>query len=185
MEQNVKKNEALGAVARLGRQAGVLSIEMIVVLGLVILILLGVGARIATSYLSNDNASELANLTAIYGVIKDTKTTVGYGTAGTDLSASVIATGKLPTNIAIVGSTITNQFGGTYVLTSTGQGFTVADPSIPQKNCVKIASSATQSGQWASTVVNSGSSTTGPMSTATAVTSCSSATNSITFTSTY
>jgi len=169
----------------LSKQAGVLSIEMIVVLGIVILILLGVAGRIAVAYLSNDNTAELTNISAIYGVIKDTKTTVGYGAAGTDLSATVIATGKLPTNIAVSGNTITNQFGGTYTLTSTGQGFTVTTPAIPQKNCVKIASGATQTGQWTSSSINSGSSTTGPMSTPQAVTACSSATNSIALVSTY
>lgn len=169
----------------LSKQAGVLSIEMIVVLGIVILILLGVAGRIAVAYLSNDNTAELTNISAIYGVIKDTKTTVGYGTSGTDLSATVIATGKLPTNIAVSGNTITNQFGGTYVMTSTGQGFTLTTPSIPQKNCVKIASGSTQTGQWTSSTVNSGSATTGPMSTPQAVTACSSATNSITLNSSY
>lgn len=177
-------NSRMKAAGRLARQAGVLSIEMIIVLGIVALILLGVGGRIAVSFLSNDNTSELSNLTSIYSAIKDTKTTVGYGAAGTDLSATIIAGGHLPTNIAVSGTTISNQFGGTYTLTSTGQGFTITDPGIPQKNCVKIASGATQSGQYASTTVNGGSANTGPMSTAAAQTSCSSAVNSITFTST-
>ncbi len=181
---NLKKNQVTAA-GRLVRQAGVLSIEMIIVLGIVALILLGVGGRIAVSFLSNDNTSELSNLTAIYSAIKDTKTTVGYGAAGTDLSATVIAGGHLPSNISVNGAVISNQFGGTYVLTSTGQGFTITDPSIPQKNCVKIASGATQSGTYASTTVNAGAPSTGPMSTAAAQTACNAAANSITFTSTY
>ncbi|MBN3815208.1 pilus assembly protein PilX [Paraburkholderia sp. Se-20369] len=177
------KKRVVKTAGRLARQAGVLSIEMIIVLGIVALILLGVGGRIAISFLSNDNTSELANLTSIYSAIKDTKTTVGYGAAGTDLSATVIAGGHLPSNISVSGSTIFNQFGGTYVLTSTGQGFTITDPGIPQKNCVKIASGATQSGQYPITTVNSGTPSSGPMSTAAAQTACSSTTNSITFTS--
>jgi type II secretory pathway pseudopilin PulG len=179
----LKKTDVKTA-GRLVRQAGVLSIEMIIVLGIVALILLGVGGRIAVSFLSNDNTSELSNLTAIYSAIKDTKTTVGYGAAGTDLSATVIAGGHLPSNISVAGAAISNQFGGTYTLTSTGQGFTIADPAIPQKNCVKIASGATQSGQYTTTTVNSGTANSGPMSTAAAQTACSTATNSITFTST-
>jgi type II secretory pathway pseudopilin PulG len=181
---NLKKNQ-VKAAGRLVRQAGVLSIEMIIVLGIVALILLGVGGRIAVSFLSNDNTSELSNLTAIYSAIKDTKTTVGYGAAGTDLSATIIAGGHLPSNIAVSGTTISNQFGGTYVLKSTGQGFTIGDPSIPQKNCVKIAAGATQSGTYESTTVNSGTAYTGPMATSDSQTACNASTNTITFTSTY
>ncbi|NLP65486.1 type 4 pilus major pilin [Paraburkholderia sacchari] len=185
MKTTQLEKNALKSGARLARQAGVLSIEMIIVLGIVALILLGVAGRVAVSFLSNDNTAELSNITAIYTAIKDTKTTVGYGAAGTDLSAVVVAGGKLPSNIAVNGNAISNQFGGTYTLTSTGQGFTIADPSIPQKNCLKIVAGATQGGQYATTVVNSGTSYSGPMSAAQAQTACNSATNSVTLTSTY
>lgn len=180
-----QQKPALKQSARLARQAGVLSIEMIIVLGIVALILLGVAGRVAVSFLSNDNTAELSNITAIYTAVKDTKTTVGYGTSGTDLSSVVIAAGKLPSNIPVNGTTISNQFGGTYTLKSTGQGFTMADSNIPQKNCVKIVSSATQGGQFATTTVNSGSAYSGPMAAADAQTACNASTNTVTFASTY
>ncbi|APA90307.2 hypothetical protein BJG93_34520 (plasmid) [Paraburkholderia sprentiae WSM5005] len=180
----VKKN-GFKSGARLARQAGVLSIEMIIVLGIIALILLGVAGRVAVSFLSSDNTAEMSNITAIYTAIKDTKTTVGYGTSGTDLSSVIIAGGKLPSNIPVNGTTISNQFGGNYTLKSTGQGFTIADAGIPQKNCVKIVAGATQGGQFATTTVNSGSAYTGPMAQSDAQTACNSASNTVTFTSTY
>ncbi|MGP8437811.1 type 4 pilus major pilin [Paraburkholderia fungorum] len=185
MNNDQTKKISVLKAGKLARQAGVLSIEMIIVLGIVALLLLGVAGRIAVSFVSNDNTAEMSNLTAIYSAVKDTKTTVGYGTAGTDLSSVVISGGKLPSNIPVNGTTISNQFGGTYIIKSTGQGFTIADSSIPQKNCVKIIAGATQGGQFATTTVNSGSAYAGPMAATDAQTACNATTNTATFTSTY
>ncbi len=194
LKQNSAKNDAVVGKPGKGKkrqaawkskchQVGVISIEMMVAAAIIIALLLGVGGRVAVAWVANDNTQELSNISALYTAIKDTKTTAGYGANGTDLSAAVIAGGKLPGNITVTGNTIQNGWGGTYAILSTVQGFTVASPTMPIKNCIKVAAGASASGQYAQTSINGGTAITGPLTTPQAVTGCSSATNTILFTS--
>ncbi|CAB3755880.1 type 4 pilus major pilin [Paraburkholderia humisilvae] len=189
----VKSGSTAGAVADAKRRLpirgrrtprGVISIEAIVVIAIILVLLVWGGSRIGQLYLGTDNTTEGGNIQSLYGAIREIKTSAGYGSSGTDLSPTLIAMGKVPGNMAISGAQIMNNWGQPYDIKSTGQGFTLSDPGVPEKNCIKIVSSVSQNGQFDSVSVNSGSANTGPLATATAQTACSSDPSSILWTST-
>lgn len=165
------------------RQRGVISIEAIVVIAIILVLLVWGGARIGQLFLSTDNTTESGNVQALYGAIREIKTSAGYGAAGTDLSPVLIAMGKVPGNMEVAGNQIKNTWGQPYSLLSTGQGFTVGDPSVPQKSCIKIVSSVSQNGQFASVAVNGGTAYSGPLAAAVGQTACSGDPSSILWTS--
>jgi type II secretory pathway pseudopilin PulG len=170
--------------AALARQHGVISIEAIVVIAVILVLLVWGGARITQLYLGTDNTTEAGNVQSLYGAIREVKTTAGYGTNGTDLSGLLIAMGKVPGNMPISGTQIMNTWGQPYAILSTGQGFTVSDPGVPEKNCIKIVSSVSQNGQFATTTVNGGTPFSGAMASADGQTACSSDPSTILWTST-
>src|SRR5260364_188407 len=134
-----KNSAVFQSATPVAASAGIISLEMMIVVGILIVLLLGAGARIVIALLANDNAAEMSNVQALYSALKDIKTTAGYGAPGTELSEAVIAAGSVPGNMTVHDNAIQNQWGGVYALTSTGQGFTIRDPDIPDKNCIKIA----------------------------------------------
>ncbi|MCS6496760.1 hypothetical protein NX905_21180 [Burkholderia thailandensis] len=166
------------------KQRGVISIEAIVVIAIILVLLVWGGSRIGQLFLGTDNTTEGGNVQSLYGAIREIKTSAGYGTPGTDLSATLIAMGKVPGNMAVSGGQIMNNWGQAYTIKSTGMGFTVTDPGVPQKSCIKIVASVSQNGQFDSVSVNSGAATTGSIATATAQGACTSDPSSILWTST-
>src|SRR5260363_342638 len=161
----------------------IISLEMMIVVGILIVLLIGAGARIVIALLANDNAAEMSNVQALYSALKDIKTTAGYGAPGTELSEAVIAAGSVPGNMTVHDNAIQNQWGGVYALTSTGQGFTIRDPDIPDKNCIKIALAQSQAGQFSSTAINGGAEMSGALSAADTVSACAEKRNTIAWTS--
>lgn len=170
--------------ASLARQRGVISIEAIVVIAVILILLVWGGARITQLYLGTDNTTEGGNVQSLYGAIRELKTTAGYGTNGTELSSLLISMGKVPGNMPISGNQIMNTWGQAYTIQSTGQGFTISDPGVPEKNCIKIVSSISQDGQFSTTTVNGGTAYSGAMASADGQTACNSDPSTILWTST-
>src|SRR5260364_386542 len=106
-----KNSAVFQSATPVAASAGIISLEMMIVVGIVI------------ASLANDNAAEMSNVQALYSALKDIKTTAGYGAPGTELSEAVIAAGSVPGNMTVHDNAIQNQWGGVYALTSTGQGF--------------------------------------------------------------
>ncbi|HDR8910587.1 type 4 pilus major pilin [Burkholderia multivorans] len=175
---------AKGKVRGHRNQRGIISIEAIVVIAIILVLLVWGGSRIGQLFLGTDNTTEGGNVQSLYGAIREIKTAAGYGAAGTDLSATLIAMGKVPGNMAVNGGQILNNWGQAYAIKSTGMGFTLSDPGVPQKSCIKIVSSVSQNGQFDSVSVNSGAASTGAIATATAQAACTTDPSTILWTST-
>lgn len=168
-------------VRRIARNRGFLSIEAIIVL-IIIIVLLGIGASKSgiLSGLADTNA-EVNNVTAMAGSMKSIKSTSGYGPAGTDLSAQLIASGFVPTNVAIVGGVLQNSVGGTYVITSTGAGYSFASTGLDKTICVQTAVAMSKNNTFATTQIGSGSAIAGEVTTAAATAACSGSNMTITW----
>src|SRR5260363_353336 len=114
------KNSAVFQSATLvAASAGIISLEMMIVGGILSVLLLGAGARIVIGLLGDDSGAEVSKVEALYSALNDIKTTAGSGAPGTELSEAVIAAGSVPGNMTVHDNAIQNQWGGGYALTST------------------------------------------------------------------
>src|SRR5260363_105479 len=178
-----KNSAVFQSATPVAASAGIISLEMMIVDGILIVLRLDAGARIVLALLADDNADEMSNVQALNSAPNDIKTTAGYGAPGTEVSEAVIAAGSVPGNMMVHDNAMQNQWGGVYALTSTGQGFTIRDPDIPDKNCIKIALAQSQAGQFSSTAINGGAEMSGALSAADTVSACAEKRNTIAWTS--
>lgn len=165
------------------RQMGFTAIELMVVL------IVGIGiyalstGKISMLFSSSEIAEESGNLSVLSANLRTLKTTSGYGAAGTNLTASLIAVKGVPTNMSVVSGVIYNTWGGTVVPTSTGAGYAIAYSNAPVEGCVKLATKMSTGGTFSTTSINGGGAVTGEVTTAVATTQCSTTTNTLTFSS--
>lgn len=165
------------------KQQGFLSIEVIIVL-VVILGLLALGASKMDMLRSgSDTTEEMSNIQALYASTKTLKSSTGYGASGTDLAALLVTYKGVPKNMAVSGSVISNLFGGTVPILSTGTGFTITENSVPPEDCIKLAPKISRSGSFTTTQINANAAVTGEVTPAVAGTQCTGSTNTLTFTS--
>lgn len=164
-----------------GRRAGFVSIEVIIVL-VVVIVLAGI-AMSKSDILTNNSAAneEIGNIQAIVTASKNLKTTAGYGTAGTDLTSQLLTQGDLPKNISVVGGVMQNPSGGTYVVLSTGGGFTVATSNLPAKLCSKTVPKLSKYQAFSNTSVN-GTANAGEVTPSAAGTQCGAGGATVTYT---
>lgn len=165
------------------RQMGFTAIELMVVL------IVGVGiyalstGKISMLFSSSEMAEESGNISVLSANVRTLKTTSGYGAAGTNLTASLVAVNGVPKNMSVISGVIYNTWGGTVVPASTGAGYTISYSSVPVEGCVKLATKISTGGTFSSTSINGGGAITGEVTTAVATTQCSSTTNTVAFTS--
>ena len=153
-------------------------IVLVIVIGLIAL-----GASKSEMLSGNSEATEeISNIQALVTSTRALKSNAGYGASGTDLAATLIAIGGVPTNVAIVGGVLQNPVGGTYVVTSTGAGFTIATSNLKPTLCVKVVPKLTRSGTFSNTKVGSGAATTGEIAAPAATTACGAAMSTVTYT---
>jgi type II secretory pathway pseudopilin PulG len=166
------------------RQKGVTLTEALGVL-VVLALLLGGAYALLTSATTSQQSSQLgADIASLRAATKQLWGAQGsYGS--TSLNATLISAGRVPSDLPVSESTISNPFGGTVTVTGATNAFTVAVTNIPTANCVALISNATVS--WTSIQVGAATAiTTFPVSPATAssATNCgASNANTITFTS--
>lgn len=164
------------------KQKGMTLIEMIVVLIIIIIIIAAAAGRIGGVFGKNEISEEVTNLNTLIVNTKTLRSAGGYGASGTNLVTTLIASDGVPKSMPVVAGAIKNAWDGTVTVTSTGAGFTVVAPSVPQPACIELANKVSRGGA-VSTKVNATEAVTGEVSTIAATTSCSSPTaNSLTFT---
>jgi hypothetical protein len=152
------------------------------------LVMVGVAiAGIASGWLLYRTVDETQNVSRIYQSVRQLRSTNGYGTTGTDLVPTMSSLGDLPSDMTRTGSgssiVLSNSWGGTVAVLSTGLGFTISYAAVPQTQCPKLVAALSASGSFSQVVVGSTTWTTMPVSTSDAVTGCSGTTNTIDFTS--
>lgn len=163
-------------------QKGFFSIEMIVVLAVALGILAWGASKMDILTSSSDATEELSNLQALYASTKGLKTNSGYGTSGTNLVPSLIASNSVPKNISVVSGVMYNLYGGAITVVSNGNTFTITQNAITPAGCTKLAPQGSKSGVFATTRINSNTAITGEVTSAVAGTQCSGATNNVAFT---
>jgi len=166
------------------RQKGLTLLEVLG--GLAIFVALCVGAAALyisgnTSQQSNQAGMDIASLRTAVKQLYGSQG--GYGS--TSLNSVLINAGRVPSDLSVSGSTITNQFGGTITVTGATSAFTIAATNVPTANCIAMLTNANNG--WTSIQVGAATAiTTFPISPATAgsATNCAAAaTNTITYTS--
>jgi len=160
----------------LKKQAGFTAIELIVVL-IVGLGIIALAAGKMDQLFGNSNLSEeLSNVNSIFANARSLKTSSGYGTSGTDLTAQLVAINGVPRNMSVVSGVMYNLWGGSVPVVSTGSGFTVTSNTVPQDACIKASTKISKGGTFSTIKINANTAITGEVTSAVATTQCNSAT---------
>jgi len=130
----------------------------------------------------NQNTVELQNIASLYTQTKNLKGTAGYGTSGTSLLPTLAAMDALPKNMAYSGGVLTNSWGGTVTVASTGAGYAVTYNNVPQASCIELAQKVSKGGAM-TTKPGGGAVVTGEVTSAVAAAGCSAETNTLVFAS--
>lgn len=162
-------------------QRGMTLIEMMVVLILIILVVAAAASRIGGVFGKSEIADTVTNLNTLLVNTKTLRSAGGYGATGTDLVPTLIAVNGVPKAMPIQSGAIKNPWNGDVSVTSTGAGFQITTGSVPKDACVELANKVSRGGA-VSTKINSAAAVVGEVSTIAAGTSCSSDSNTLTFT---
>ncbi len=165
------------------RSRGFTLIEMLVVVAIIAVVAAFASGRIGNFGSANKVSNEIVQVSSLIANTKQLRSSTGYGTAATDLVPTLIKAGLVPAGMQVSGTTIKSPFGGTVTVVSTGNGYTVTDPTLPQDACIQVLPKISQSG-IVSTKVGTSTAITGEVDSAAATTNCASATaNSVAWTS--
>jgi type II secretory pathway pseudopilin PulG len=167
---------------KLGRRSpkqggfGALEVMIAIVMGIFAVI----GAIAWYSKLSNtsNNNDELQNISSIITNTRQLKTQSGYGPTGTNLIPVLITGEGIPENMQKSGNTVSNVWGGAVTSVSTGSGYTITYASVPDSNCIFLATKSANSNSL-SIRINGGTAITGEVTAIAATSACTSGTNSL------
>lgn len=172
----------MNRINRRHKQQGLTLIEALVWIILSILVIAGAAAGIAKAFGSNETRTEADHITNIIVSTKTLRSSGGYGTSGANLVPSLIATNSIPKTMPVIGGVPKNAWDGSVTVVSTGAGFTVTYPTVPQDACIELATKISRGGA-VTTKIGTGTAIVGEVPTATATTQCASPTaNSLVFT---
>lgn len=163
------------------KQQGMTLIEMVVVLIIIIVIIAAAAGRIGGVFGKNEIAEEVTNLNTLLVNTKTLRSAGGYGASGTNLVPTLIAIDGVPKSMPVISGKIKNSWNADVTVTSTGGGFSISTASVPQAACIELANKVSRGGA-VTTKVNSSAAINGEVSTIAATTSCSSDSNSLTYT---
>lgn len=162
---------------------GMTLLEMLVVVAIIGVIIALASGRVGGFNNAQKISNHIVQTSSLIANTKQLRGTTGYGASGADLVPTLIKSGLVPSGMQVSGSTIKSVFGGTVTVASTGNGYTVTDPTIPQDACIQILPKISMSGV-VSTKVGTSTAITGEVDSAAATTNCASATaNSVAWTS--
>jgi hypothetical protein len=150
-------------------------------LAFIIIALLVVGGGVAMWKMTSSGAQENSAISQIMAVQTSYRGLYSnqnsYGTG--DITSIGISAGAFPSDLKVSGSSLTNGWSGTVVVTGASTSFTISWANVPASSCTKIASIKSD---WQSVSIN-GSAQTMPVTPAAAASACNSATNTVVFTS--
>ncbi|CAD7741178.1 hypothetical protein LMG31884_47380 (plasmid) [Xanthomonas hydrangeae] len=162
-------------------QRGLTLLEGLAWMALAGVVVAGALAMNAKGWLGNKEQKEITHISSLISGTKQLQSVNGYGASGTNLVPALISADLVPGDMTVSGTTLTNRFGGTVTVTSTGLGYTVTDPSLPASACMSLARQISQIGGL-TTKIGSGAAATGAVDTATAQAQCSGSANTVAFT---
>jgi len=164
------------------RQGGWTFVELMFVL----IIMLAGAAGIVWKYDLLDMKSgindEMSNINMIEGGVRSIRSSGGYDVAGTDLLPLLKSNDLLPTNMSYVSGVLTNSWGGSVQVVSTGAGHTLAYAGVPKGACSKLVMMMSRGKLFKSVAINGSSSLTGELTASVAGSNCSNTDNSMTWT---
>lgn len=163
-------------------QAGFNLIELMVGLAIVGLVIAAAVWRMNKSYNSNDIQDTVAAVTSVATSARELRTTTGYGTSGTNLVTQLEAQDGIPSVWPLSSSVPQNAWGGTVTITSNVTGINIGITKIPEEACNKLSTRLSRNSYFSTTKINS-TTYTGEVTSANAVSSCTSgSTNTLTWT---
>ena len=146
-------------------------------LAFIIISLLVVGGAVAMWSMTSNGGKENAAMNQIVSIQMSYRG--AYSGQSTYGSGDITDTQKLPSDLKVSGTTVTNGWNGTVAVTGAGATFTITWGGVPNVSCPKIAISKSD---WSAVSIN-GTSQTLPVSTAAATAACNAGTNTLVFTS--
>lgn len=164
------------------KQFGFTALELAIVLLVAAVVIAFAATQGSKLWGDSQNTTEMQNISTLYNQTKNLKGTAGYGANGTSLLPTLAAMDALPKNMAYSGGVLTNSWGGTVTITSTGSGYSLTYNNVPQAACVELAQKVSRGGAM-TTKPGGGAVVTGEVTAPVATAGCSAATNTLVFAS--
>ena len=169
---------------RAKKQAGLTLIELIASLAILALVIGGALSLYTSASNSQATTQTVSDFNSLRAAIKGLY--IGQGSFASVTNAVLVASGKVPSTIAVTGSgattALTTSFSGVVSVTGTATNFSIGVTLVPQPVCIGLLSSATG---WSSITVGTGAAMTAfPITPAAAAAACATATQSVALTST-
>ena len=172
------KTSSLGQ--RSPKQGGFGALEVIIALFVGILVIVGALAFGKKLNNSSNNTSEMQNIASILMDVKQFRSG-GYGPAGSDLMPFLLKVGAIPESMARDGNTVLNAWDGVLSASSTGTGWTMTYPDVPDENCrflaVRVGNTSSKS-----LSINGGGALVGKVSNLDATAACTAGSNTLSWT---
>lgn len=166
------------------RQQGVTLIEIVVYMAIALIFIALAGGRIFDAFSSQGAQTETDNIISMISATKETRGRAGYGAAAADLNKTIIALGRVPNALSVVGSTtqIVNSWDGDVKVIAKGgtdlNSFTISTANVPNAACIKMVQRISETGLVLDTTSTGGSTkTAGIIASSQAVLMCDAATN--------
>lgn len=152
-------------------QSGFSLMELMVVIGIIAVLVIGVLTYKAMAKGDSNVSRETDNVSVIISKIQRLKGGASYGASGADLLPIAINANAVPKSMSIVGSTVTNVWGGAVTIKSTGNGFYVNYAGVPKEACLAMAGAIAGSTDT-TTAINGGAPISGAIDPIVANTQC-------------
>lgn len=162
-------------------QRGITGIEMVVIIFVGLLLLIAGMNWWSKLTGGAKNSGELENITSVQTSIQTLKTASGYGASGSNLIPVLINGGGIPSTMQKTTTTVFNVWGGSVTAVSTGVGYTHSYTSVPDSNCIFLATKVPL-GDSMSLKINGGSTLTGEVDSITATAGCNAGSNTLAWT---
>jgi len=153
--------------------------SLIEALAFIIIALLVVAGGVAMWKMTSSGAQENSAINQIMAVQTSYRGLYtnqnSYGTG--DITSIGVSSGAFPSDLKVSGTTVTNGWSGSVVITGATTSFTISWANVPSSSCTKIASIKSD---WQAVSIN-GTAQTIPVTPAAAATACNAANNTIVF----
>ncbi|MDC9654336.1 type 4 pilus major pilin [Xanthomonas perforans] len=162
------------------KQAGLTMLELMGVIIIGAILVVGGMYAFGAGKSDSKTGQEINAISTLLARIPKMESINGYGPAGANLNAAAASRGVFPEGWTVNGATVTNRYGGTVVLTSTGLGVTSTSTGYSSQVCQDVAQRTSGLRNVAVTVGSTANN--GPIDASAAATQCAGASNTITWT---
>lgn len=163
-------------------QGGFSLIEALVVLVIGVIVLAAASGSIGGIFTAQDKSQEVSHVVSLLSNTKSLRSSGGYGVAGTDLVPPLIANKAVPTTMSVIAGKLTNAWGGTIAVASTGGGISITESALPADACIEISTKISRGGA-VTTKIGANAAVVGEVTQTDATTQCADPTsNTVVFT---